>query len=762
MSEMSRGDNVCAPGGYDSFQAAYEQLAAMQALVSEILGSFVHRANEEVDAGINDAIARLGAFCGADRTYVFQDRPGGVMANTHEWCAPGIAPEIANLQSLPQDAASAWVEPLAAGATIHVPCVADLPDDRADERSILESQGIQSVLVVPMLNAGKRLGFVGFDAVRSTRVYTDGEMSLLRSVTDVIASSLVRRNASRQVALAQSRLAAITRHSKDLVVLVNADGVVQWASHAAIEALGSELVGSLYWKHLEVRTREKVLSVVNSLKLKSDNPQSGRNVSPKAETLPDHVLMTCHGPRWMSASLTDLQHDDAVGGLVITSHDITERRSSEYALDRRAMHDVLTGLPNRALLSRRIRQSAARALNSQSHIGIIFLDIDHFKLINDGHGHVIGDEVLIAAAKRLQWATRRRDTVARFGGDEFVVVVDQAESFIMLENIAHDLQACLSAPIKIGDREFQISASIGITLHQGPQVDPEALIQQADMAMYTAKSAGRARIIAFDRRICEEVERRTLIAHHLHRAVEQGAIQPAFQPIVDLRSRRLAGYESLARWTDDTLGAVSPAEFVPLAEELGIIRRLGASILERSLAEAGRLGGDWRMSVNLSPLQLEEPDLIDKIQDALEYSGVAPGRLCLEITESAIIKQPDKAIRAMEELRALGIRLAIDDFGTGYSSLSMLRKLPVHILKIDRSFVMEITRSHADLQLVRAIIGIAQDFGLDVTAEGIESKEQAQLLTELGCTNGQGYLFGRPACLLDASSASIETCRAIG
>ena len=734
----------------------------MQALVSEILGSFVHRANEEVDAGINGAIARLGTFCGVDRTYVFQDRPHGVMANTHEWCAPGIAPEIDNLQSLPQDAASAWVEPLAAGTTIHVPCVADLPDDRADERSILESQGIQSVLVVPMLNGGKKFGFVGFDSVRSRRVYNDGEMSLLRSVTDVIAMSLVRRNASRQAALAQSRLAAITRHSKDQVVVINTDGVVQWASHAATEALGSALVGSLYWKHIEAKTRGKVLRVASSLTQKFEKPQSGKPVSPKTETLPDHVLMTCRGARWISATLTDLQNDDAVGGLVITSHDVTERRSSEDALAHRATHDILTGLPNRALLVNRIRQAATRALTRQRHVGILFLDIDHFKLINDGHSHTKGDRLLIAVAKRLQKAIRPQDTVARFGGDEFVVVVDQVESFIMLENLAHDLQACLSAPIQIDNREFQISTSIGITLHHGPKVDPEALIQQADMAMYTAKSAGRARIIAFDRQIREGVERRTLIAHHLHRAVEQRAIQPAFQPIVDLRSRRLAGYESLARWTDDTLGAVSPAEFVPLAEELGVIRRLGASILERSLAVAGRLGGDWRISVNLSPLQLEEPDLIDRIEEALEYSGVAPGRLCLEITESAIIKQPNKAIRAMEELRALGILLAVDDFGTGYSSLSMLRKLPVHILKIDRSFVMEITRSHADLQLVRAIVGIAQDFGLDVTAEGIESEEQAELITALGCANGQGYLFGRPAFLLDASSASIKPARAVG
>lgn len=427
-----------------------------------------------------------------------------------------------------------------------------------------------------------------------------------------------------------------------------------------------------------------------------------------------------------------------------------------------ANRDHLTGLLNRTLLSDCINQAAARALVSQSFTGLLFLDIDHFKLINDGHSHAMGDQILLAVAKRLQKAIRPQDAVARFGGDEFIVVVDQVESFSILENLAHDLQACLSAPIKIGNREFQISLSIGISLHQGAQVDPEALIQEADMAMYTAKSAGRARIIAFDRRIRERIERRTLMAHHLNRAVEQRTIRPAFQQIVDLRSRRLAGYESLARWTDNTLGAVSPAEFVPLAEELGIINRLGASILERSLAEAGRLGGDWRISVNLSPLQLEEPSVIDKIEDALEYSGVAPARLCLEITESAIIKQPDKAIRIMEDLRALGIRLAIDDFGTGYSSLSMLRKLPVHSLKVDRSFIKEITRSHADLQLVRAIIGIAQDFGLDVTAEGVESEEQAALLAALGCTNGQGYLFGRPASLLDAPSGSIEPCRAAG
>ena len=746
----------------EELQAAYDRLTAMQGLVSEILSSFVHRSNEEIDAGIDDAIARLGAFCGADRTYVFQDRACGVMDNTHEWCAPGIAPEIDNLQNLPQDAARAWVEPLAAGTTIHVPCVADLPDDRTDERTILESQGIQSVLVVPMLNGGEKFGFVGFDAVRSRRVYNDGEISLLRSVTDVIASSLVRRNASRQVAMAQARLVAITRHSKDLVVVINAAGFVQWASHSAMEALGSELVGSPYWKHVEAKTRKKVLRKIDVLTQERQHEESFARNAHEAVTLPDHVLMTRCGPRWMSARITDLRHDDAVGGLVITAHDITDRRSSAEVLAHRATHDILTGLPNRALLIDRIREAGTRALRSRCSLGVLFLDIDHFKLINDGHSHSVGDQLLIAVARRLQEAIRPQDTVARFGGDEFVVVVDQVESFSTLESLAAQLQECLSAAIKIDDREFQISSSIGITIHQGQRVDPALLIQQADMAMYTAKTTGRARIIAFDERIREAVERRTIIAQQLYRAVEQGNIQPAFQPIVDLRTGRLTAYEALARWTDEEIGAVSPAEFIPIAEELGIIRKLGMSILGYSLTQAGRIGGDWRVSVNLSPLQLEEIDLIDKIDSALSIAGVAPHRLCLEITESAIIKQPDRAIKAMENLRALGIRLAIDDFGSGYSSLSMLRKLPVHMLKIDRSFVSEITRSHTDLQLVRAIIRLGNDFGLDVTAEGIETEEQAEILTGLGCTNGQGYLFGRPEYLMSPSADTPYWRRAAG
>ncbi|MGY6627970.1 MAG: putative bifunctional diguanylate cyclase/phosphodiesterase [Oceanicaulis sp.] len=762
MANVAPADQAGKPVACaDDMRAAYERLTAMQALVAEILGSFVQRSNDEVDAGIDDAIARLGAFCGADRTYVFQDRPSGLTDNTHEWCAPGIAPEIDNLQNLPHDAIEGWVEPLAAGRPIHIPSVGDLPEDRADERAFLQSQGIQSVLVVPMLNSGKRLGIVGFDAVHSRRVYTDGEISLLRSVTDVIASSLVRRNASHQVELAQARLCAITRHSKDLVVVIDAAGFVQWASHAATEALGSHLAGSLYWKHVEAKTRDKVLRVVNALKKEPENPASGSDNSPEAAELPDHVLMTCNGPRWISARITDLRHDDAVGGLVITAHDITERRSSQDALAYRATHDILTGLPNRALLIERIRQSGARALRNRRGVGIVFLDIDHFKLVNDGHSHSIGDRLLIAVARRLQETIRPQDTAARFGGDEFVVVVDQVESFVMLETLANEILERLCEPVTIDDREFQISASVGITMHQGRAADPEALIQQADMAMYTAKAAGRARIIAFDQRIREEVERRTLIAHQLYRAVEQGHVQPAFQPIIDLRTRRLKGYEALARWTDDVLGPVSPAEFIPVAEELGIIRRLGECILERALAHVSQLGGDWRVSVNLSPLQFEEPDLINKIDAALANSGLAPNRLCLEITESAIIKQPDKAIQVMEELGALGIRLAIDDFGTGYSSLSMLRKLPVHVLKIDRSFISEITRSHADLQLVRAIIGLANDFGLDVTAEGIESEEQAELLTSLGCTNGQGYLFGRPECAPDAWQAASAPRRAV-
>ena len=734
----------------------------IQVLVSEILSTFGYYRNEEVDEGVNDAIARLGIFCGADRAYVFQDQPCGVMANTHRWCAPGAAAEIDKLTGLPQDLLSAWVEPLAAGAIVQVPCVADLTDDREAERSLLEGLGIRSIVVFPMLNGGKKFGFVGFDAVRSRRFYGDVEINLLRSVTDAIASSLVRLNAVRQAASAHSWLAAVTRNSQEQVVVISPAGVVQWANQAAIESLGSELVGSLYWVHLEVRTREKVLQCVNGLDSIHYNCRMPQDDPLEAITLPEHVLMTCRGPRWMSASLTDLQHDDKVGALVIISQDITERRTSEYALDRRTTHDTLTGLPNRALLVARIHKSAARASGNQYRVGIIFLDIDRFKIINDGYGHCIGDRLLVAIAKRLQDSIRSQDKVARFGGDEFVVAVDQAESIAMLESFAREMQAYLSAPIKIDDREFRVSASIGITLHDGPNIDPEALIQRAELAMSKAKSNGRDRIIAYDRRIREEVERRTLIAHHLPRAVEQGAIRPAFQPIVDLRSRRLAGYEALARWADDVLGTASPAEFVPVAEELGSIRRLGASILERSLAEAGRLGGEWRMSVNLSPLQFEEPDLIDMIQDALEYSGVEPRRLCLEITESTVIKQPDKAIRTMEELRELGICLAIDDFGTGYSSLSMLRRLPVHVLKIDRSFVTDLTRSHADLQLVRAIIGIAQDFGLAVTAEGIEREQQAELLTALGCASGQGYLFGRPELLLDESSASIEPSRTFG
>ncbi len=723
----------------EDVREAYRRLTDMQALVTDVLGGFVHRPLHRVPEGIDDALARLGTFCGADRTYVFEMRPGDLMTNTHEWCAPGIKPEIDTLQDLPRDVIHFWLKPLAEGRPVYVPHVKALPDERADERDILDRQDIQSLLVVPMLNAGELFGFVGFDSVRTRRSFTAGELSLLTSVADVICSALVRREAARQVTNAQARLAAITEHASDLVLVMDEAGRVSWASPSVRRLTGREMTGARWWAAVSAAHRGTMEEAARALL--ADGTAGG------ATDLPDCLVETPDGDRWLASRAVDLRADPAVGGLVVTARDVTERRQAEDELAHRATHDMLTGLPNRALLADRLVRAADRARRRGHLIGLLFLDIDHFKLVNDGHGHGIGDGLLRQVADRLLAAVGPTDTVARFGGDEFVVLIEEAEEVSVLETRAVEIADRIAGSFLIEGREFFVTASIGLLVHDGRAFDVEGVLQRADAAMYRAKEWGRNRIVAFDAKIQKEVERHARIVHRIKRAIEAGDIRPSFQPIVRLGVREVVAREALARWRDPELGDVSPEDFVKVAERTGQIRALGATVLAQAVETAVRAGGNWRLTVNVSPLELDGPGLHASVTGALERSGLPPERLCLEITESAIAERPAEALATLRALRALGVRLAIDDFGRGYSSFGILRSMPFDYLKIDRSFIAGLSGDGADERLVKAVLGLAEDFGLAVVAEGIETAEQERILMDLGCRLGQGYLFGPPAFL---------------
>jgi diguanylate cyclase (GGDEF)-like protein/PAS domain S-box-containing protein len=429
--------------------------------------------------------------------------------------------------------------------------------------------------------------------------------------------------------------------------------------------------------------------------------------------------------------------------------DITDRKRAEDALAHQALHDDLTHLPNRLLLVDRLSHSLARAERTGNNVAVLFLDLDRFKLVNDGLGHVVGDQLLIEVADRLSRSIRASDTVARFGGDEFVIaredVADVTEAFEFAERVVN----VLHEPAMVSGRELYTTTSVGIAIG-GAGSSAEQLLRDADAAMYRAKDLGGGRIELFSRELQQQVAARLDLETALRQAIERDELELLYQPIVRLADGRVVGAEALLRWHRAGHGVVLPSEFIPVAEETGMIVPIGTWALEHALAELRALTRlhddvDWPLlAVNLSALQLRLPTSLEMVRQAIRASDVDPSMLSLEITESALMGDIETSGRAMRALRELGVKLAVDDFGTGYSSLAYLKQLPVDSLKIDRSFIDGLPGDQHDRSITEAIITLGNSLGLTIVAEGVETVEQWIALDELGCTVGQGFLWSPP------------------
>ena len=424
-----------------------------------------------------------------------------------------------------------------------------------------------------------------------------------------------------------------------------------------------------------------------------------------------------------------------------------------------AYHDALTGLPNRVLLADHLRLAIERAKRHPDHsYALIFLDLDRFKYINDSLGHAAGDQLLVTIARRLENHLRPTDTVARLGSDEFAVLLDGLEDEGDAIRTAERLQAELIAPFNLGGHEVFTTASIGIALNAPGYEHPESVLRDADTAMYRAKEKGKARYELFDADMHARAVERLRLENDLRRAVERGEFQVYYQPIVSLDLDRVTGFEALIRWEHPLRGFVPPTEFIPVAEETGMIMEIGQWVLRescRQMREWQRLSFDNRLltiSVNLSGKQFLQPNLIGCVKQILHETDLDPRCLKLEITESIMMENAEAASAMLVQLRGLGVQLSIDDFGTGYSSLSYLHRFPVNTLKIDRSFVTRIGDAGENSEIVRTILMLATNLGMDVIAEGVETKGQLAQLKAMGCPYGQGYLFSRP---VDAADAGV-------
>ena len=445
-----------------------------------------------------------------------------------------------------------------------------------------------------------------------------------------------------------------------------------------------------------------------------------------------------------------LDEQEALRRAAMMPRALAERalRDSEARFRHQATHDPLTGLPNRTLFTERLTAAITAPGRGADRIGVCFLDLDRFKVVNDSLGHEAGDELLVQVARRLQQALRPGDVLGRLGGDEFTVLA---------ENIAHDhamalaerLREQLATPFELAGGEFLMSSSVGVATSSVPEC-PEDLMRWADAAMYRAKQGGRDCVVAFDDVLRNEALEQLETDQRLRVALDRDELRVVYQPEIRLATGAVVGAEALVRWDHPTRGTLGAGEFVPLAEENGTILAIDRWVLEvacTQLAEwtaGGVVDDDFVLRVNISARHLEQRDLVDRVRAQLEQSGVAPERLCLEITETALMRDVERALVVLTELNAVGVRLAVDDFGTGYSSLGSLKRFPLQVLKIDRSFIDGLPDDPDDTAIATTVLRLADALGLSTTAEGVESVAQLECLRELGCPTAQGYVFSEP------------------
>jgi diguanylate cyclase (GGDEF)-like protein len=451
---------------------------------------------------------------------------------------------------------------------------------------------------------------------------------------------------------------------------------------------------------------------------------------------------------------TDLLHDPNVKGIVLNSRDVSERKAFEEQLAHQAFHDSITGLANRALFKDRVEHALERQTRDDDPVSVLFMDLDDFKTINDSLGHAAGDQLLAEVGERLRGCLRMPDTAARFGGDEFAILLEDGGEGVGAADVAARILEALEGAFHLEDQDVFVRASIGIATARperatGPE-GAEELLRNADVAMYIAKEAGKGRYQIFESEMHDTALRRLEMKADLQRAVDNAEFVLHYQPVIKLATDEIEGLEALVRWRHPVRGLVQPLDFIPLAEETGLIVPIGAWVLREACSQARELHdrhpgrSPVHVAVNLSARQLQRHEIVDEIAVTLSETGLEPNHLVLEITESIMMQDMSLSIQRLTELKELGVQLAVDDFGTGYSSLNYIRRFPVDILKVDKSFVDGVNEVGEESALTAAIIELAGILKLRPVAEGIERADQLAKLLELGCELGQGYYFSKP------------------
>ncbi len=540
----------------------------------------------------------------------------------------------------------------------------------------------------------------------------------------------------------ERRFQALIENSSDIILIVDADRVITYASPGVAHVLGYSSEQVLGFSLDAFLPAEEVPALASAL-------QASAARHARHELVEIRVIDAAGAWHVLEATANDLRHDPDVGGIVLNARDATDRKTLENELRHQALHDTLTGLSNRALFTDRVGHALSR--RTEGSVAVLLIDLDDFKTVNDSMGHAAGDQLLVAVADRLRTSLRTSDTPSRFGGDEFVVLLDDSQTDAQVDDVADRVLSALHAPFSLNGREVSITASMGVAVDPSRSTTAEVLVRNADAAMHLAKQRGKGRRESYHEDMHLLALERLELRSDLARAVEREELVLHFQPIVDMQTGRTKSLEALVRWNHSTRGVVPPLQFIPLAEETGLIVPMGAWILESACRQVRSLEGrgwdDVMLTVNVSVRQLQTDRLVEDVLRALRLSELPAQRLAIEITESILLADTDEIRDRLDDLRSHGVKVAIDDFGSGYSSLGYLQRFPVDILKLDRSFVEDMT-AHPERQgVVRAVVDLAQSMNLRLVAEGIETVDQRDALQTCGCRYGQGYLWSRPVPL---------------
>lgn len=596
------------------------------------------------------------------------------------------------------------------------------------------------------------------DAAKMSRTAIVTEWLMVTLVV-LLAGWLLRRleRGRRLMALAASEQRALretnvlVKHASDIIARLDRNGVAQFLSPAVESVLGGrlrDLLGHSFWSHVHPGDIEHAHHFHKQL-LK----QPG-----KGQMLELNFVHHDGSKRVLELRGTSLLDDPEVGAIVLNARDITERKRLEGRLEQQALHDALTGLPNRRLFVDRLEHALSRSHRHRQPVGVMFLDLDRFKLINDTLGHDTGDRLLMMVADRLKTCLRVEDTVARLGGDEFTILIEEVTDQYSPVEVAKRIITVFEEPFDLFGNEVTIGTSIGIVQSVGAESNPFDMLRDADVAMYRAKQNGKGRYECYDASMAMAAPEQLKLEGDLRRAVKQSSAENSefvlhYQPLVDLKIGAIVAFEALVRWQHPERGLLAPDHFIPLAEETGLIVALGQWVLKTACRQAitfqTQLGTVPPMAVNLSLKQLRHPSLVEDVACVLQTTGLRPDLLELEITESHIMEDVTATVGKLEQLKALGVRLAVDDFGTGYSSLGHLMRFPIDNLKIDKSFIQNLPNSQTvkgknDTVIVEAVVALSRALDLGVVSEGVENRQQLEHLRSLGCDVGQGYYFARP------------------